>query len=223
MNPRLSAFDMHTHTYYSKDGLNHPKSLFKLMKRKGLRGVALTEHWQPSIFKPIKNDDRFLINGCEYKSSDYGELIGLFITEPIENRSFEEIADDIHDQNGITILPHPRDPARKHTAVRKGLPNGVMKKHVDLIEGINSRCLIPIFNTWAQKLAKKLGKPMTAGSDGHMGVEIGNGLTWLQDIETPDDIYEELRSGRTQITGHSSVFAVHIPSALWQRLRKWPL
>ncbi|MFW9847081.1 MAG: PHP domain-containing protein, partial [Candidatus Thorarchaeota archaeon] len=211
MDPRLSAFDLHTHTLYSKDGLNNPKTLFKLMQKKDLRGMALTEHWQPSIFKPIVRNDRFLINACEYKSSDHGEVIGLFVSEPIENRTFEEIAEDIHDQNALAVLPHPKDPFRKHTAVRRNLPQDKIKKHIDLIEGINSRCLLPIHNTKAQRLAKKLGKPMTAGSDGHFSREVGHGKTWLQDIETPDDIYEELQKGRTQITGHVSFFYVHLP------------
>jgi predicted metal-dependent phosphoesterase TrpH len=223
MTSRLSAFDLHTHTLYSKDGLNKPRTLFKLMKKKGLRGMALTEHWKPSILKPIVKDNRFLLNACEYKSSDHGELIGLFVTEPIENRTFEEIAEDIHAQNALTILPHPRDPFRKHTAVRKKLPEEAIRKHVDLIEGINSRCLLPIHNQKAQKLAKRLGKPVTAGSDGHFSREVGHGKTWLQDIENTDDIYEELRRGRTQITGHVSFFYVHIPGFIWQRLRKWPL
>ena len=222
MNSRLSAFDMHTHTSYSKDGFNDPKSLFKLMKRKGLRGMALTEHWAPSITNPITKNGRFLINSCEYKSSDHGEIIGLFVTEPIENRTFVEIAEDIHDQNALTVVPHPRDPLRKHTAIRRGLPTEYIRKHIDLVEGINSRCLLPIFNTWAMNLAERLGKPMTAGSDGHFAREVGHAKTWLQDIETVEDIYEELRKGRTQISGHCSFPYVHIPGFLWQRFRRWP-
>jgi predicted metal-dependent phosphoesterase TrpH len=223
MTPSLSAFDLHMHTYYSKDGLNKPQSLFKWMKRKGLRGMAITEHWTPSITKPIVHDDKFLINACEYKSLDYGELIGLFVSEPIENRTFEEIAEDIHAQSAITILPHPRDPLRKYTAIRRGLPDDLIAKHVDLIEGINSRCILPYFNTRAQRLAERMGKAMTAGSDGHMWLELGRGKTWLQDIETVDDIYSELKRGRTQITGHCSTPVAHLPGAIWQRIRKWPI
>ncbi|MHA1850933.1 MAG: PHP-associated domain-containing protein [Candidatus Thorarchaeota archaeon] len=220
MDPRMSAFDLHMHTYHSKDGFQSPYNLFKVMKKKGLRGVAPTEHWRAATLKIIQRGGRFILPACEYKSNDYGEVIGLFVTDHIENRSFEEIAEDVHDQNGLVILPHPRDPLRKYTAVRRGLPDNVIVKHVDLIEGINSRCFIQLFNTRAQKLAKRLKKPMTAGSDGHSTLEMGHAKTWLQDIKTADDIYNELKAGRTQITGYPSIFFWHIPTMLWQRIRR---
>jgi predicted metal-dependent phosphoesterase TrpH len=220
MDERLSAFDLHMHTFHSKDGFQSPYNLFKLMKKKGLRGVALTEHYRAATLKIIQRDGRFIIPACEYKSKDYGEIIGLFITEHIENRTFAEIADDVHDMNGLIILPHPMDPLRKYTAIRRGLPDKLIIKHVDLIEGINSICIINLFNTRAQDLAKRLSKPMTAGSDGHSFLEMGHAKTWLQDIETAEDIYDELKAGRTQITGYPSIFFVHIPTMLWQRIRR---
>ncbi len=220
MDSRLSAFDLHLHTYHSKDGFQSPYTLFKMMKKKGLRGVAPTEHWRAATLKVIERDGRFIIPACEYKSSDYGEVIGLFVSEHIENRTFAEITEDVHEQNGLTILPHPMDPMRKHTAIRRGLPEELIIKHIDLIEGINSRCFIQLFNTRAQKLAKRLKKPMTAGSDAHSFFENGHAKTWLQDIETAEDIYEELKAGRTQITGYTSFFFWHFPTMLWQRIRR---
>ncbi len=216
----MSSFDLHVHTIYSKDGLNSPRTLFKTMRKKGLRGIALTEHWYPALRHVIEKDERFILPACEFKSTDYGEVIGIFINEVIKNRTFEEIAEDIHAQGGLVILPHPRDPTRKYTAIRKGLPDEIISKHVDLIEGINSRCIIDLFNKRAQKLAKRLNKPMTAGSDGHTYFEVGNARTWLQDIDTAEDIYSRLRRGQTQITGHSSMFIWHIPTMLWMRVRR---
>jgi predicted metal-dependent phosphoesterase TrpH len=220
MNTRLSAFDLHMHTIHSKDGMQSPYSLFKMMKKKGLRGVAPTEHWRAATLKVIERDGRFIIPACEYKTTDYGEVIGLFISKHIENRSFVEIAEDVHDNNGLVVLPHPTDILRKYTAIRKGLPEELIKKHVDLIEGINSRCIFDYFNKQAQNLAKRLKKPMTAGSDGHTYWEMGHAKTWLQDIDTAEDIYEELKKGRTQITGWPSFFMLHIPTMLWQRVRR---
>jgi predicted metal-dependent phosphoesterase TrpH len=220
MSDRLSSFDLHMHTYHSKDGFQSPYNLFKMMKKKKLRGVAPTEHYRAATLKIIQHENHFIIPSCEYKSSDYGEIIGLFVSEHVKNRSFVEIAEDIHDINGLTVLPHPTDILRKYTAIRQGLPEKLIRKHIDLIEGINSRCIINAFNKSAQRLAWRLGKPMTAGSDGHSFLEMGHARTWLQDIENADDIYKELRAGRTQITGYPSIFLVHLPTMLWQRIRR---
>ncbi|MBN2230121.1 MAG: PHP domain-containing protein [Candidatus Thorarchaeota archaeon] len=220
MSERLSAFDLHMHTLNSKDGFQSPYGLFKMMKKKGLRGVAPTEHHRAATLKVIERDGRFIIPACEYKSKDYGEVIGLFVTEHIENRTFEEISDDVHDMNGLVVLPHPMDPLRKYAAIRRGLPDALIIKHVDLIEGINSRCIINLFNKRAQRLAKRLNKPMTAGSDGHSFLEMGHAKTWLQDITSADDIFNELKRGRTQITGYPSIFFLHFPTMFWQRIRR---
>ncbi len=221
MTRRLSAFDLHTHTIHSKDGLTPPRDLFKIMRRKKLRGVAVTEHIRPSFTRPIVRENKFLIPGCEHKSSDYGEIIGLFVTERVENKTFVEIAEDLHDQNALTVLPHPRDPLRKYTALRRGLPDALIVKHIDLVEGINSRCVLPSFNRSAQRLARRLGKPMTAGSDGHSFLEIGHARTWLADVESVDDIYEELKAGRTWISGRPSFPLWQVPTMMWQRLRRF--
>ncbi|RDE14907.1 MAG: hypothetical protein C4K49_06835 [Candidatus Thorarchaeota archaeon] len=220
MNDRLSAFDLHTHTIHSKDGLMNPKSVFKWMKRRELTGMAITEHKAPSFLRPVVHDGRFLINSCEFMSTDYGEIIGLFVTEPIPKQSFAEIAENIRDQNAIAVLPHPRDLFRRESAVRRHLPESLIVRHIDLVEGINSRCAINLFNTWAKRLAKRLGKPMTAGSDAHSFLELGHAKTWFQDIETVDDVYEALRRGRTQITGHCSFVLWQAPTMIWQRARR---
>jgi len=190
------------------------------MKRKGLRGMAITEHVNPSILRPIVKDNRFLLNACEHMSTDYGEIIGLFVTEPIKNRSFAEIADDIKDQGALRVLPHPTDPLRKESAMRKGLPERMMVRHIDLVEGINSRCMVNRFNVWAQQLAQRIEKPVTAGSDAHSFLEMGHARTWLQDIQDVDDIHRALRLGRTQITGHCSFYLWQMPTMIWQRARR---
>jgi predicted metal-dependent phosphoesterase TrpH len=220
MKKRLYPFDLHSHTLFSKDGLNRPQDMFKWMKKKNLKGMALTEHERASILKAVVHNGRFLLPACEFKSTDYGELIGLFINDHIKNRTFVEIAEDIHDQAAFTVLPHPRDPFRKQTALMQNLPDEVIEKHVDFIEGINSRCLLPLFNTWAQNLAQNLNKPMTAGSDAHSHLEIGHAKTWFERADTPEQVYKELKKGNTRISGRISFPWVHLPSMLWQRARK---
>ncbi len=196
------------------------KTILKRMKRIGLRGVAITEHEQPSLLRPVVREGLFFLNACEYKTTDYGELIGLFASEPIGRRSFVETAEAIHAQNGIVILPHPRDPMRKYSAVRRHLPESIIASHVDLIEGFNARCILSSFNKAAQELAARLKRPMTAGSDAHLPAELGHGRTLLEDIDTIDDVYEQLRAGRTRIWGRPSLFIWQVPTMIWQRVRR---
>ena len=51
-------------------------------------------------------------------------------------------------------------------------------------------------------------------------IEIGPDISWGFVIETADDIYEELKAGRSQITGYPSIFFTHVPTMLWQRIRR---
>jgi len=37
-------FDMHVHTSYSKDGHEKPETMAKILKNKGFRGMAITDH-----------------------------------------------------------------------------------------------------------------------------------------------------------------------------------
>ncbi|MEM4736140.1 MAG: PHP-associated domain-containing protein [Candidatus Thorarchaeota archaeon] len=216
----MSAFDLHTHSHHSKDGLMRPRDIPRWARRRGLSGIALTDHGTPSLTRPIISDDIYIINGCEFMTTDFGELIGLFVSDPIRRSSFEETAEAIHEQSGITVLPHPRDPMRKHTAMRRSLPDALIRRHIDLIEGINSRCILPVFNSWAQNLARRLEKPMTAGSDSHSFLELGHAKTWLADISSADCIFDRLRRGETIISGHSSLFLWQLPTMAWQRARK---
>ncbi len=215
-----SGFDLHTHTFSSKDGMMSRRTVLRQMIRVGLRGVAITEHERPSLLRPIVQDERFFLNACEYKTTDYGELIGLFVSEPISERTLVETAEAIHEQNGIVVLPHPRDPLRKYSAVRRGLPEHIIARHVDLIEGFNARCVLRSFNLEAQELATRLGKPMTAGSDAHLPAELGHGRTLLADVDTIEDVYEQLRRGRTRIWGRPSLFFWQVPTMIWQRARR---
>jgi hypothetical protein len=36
--------DMHCHSYYSRDGYSSPEALIRQAQKKGLNGIALTDH-----------------------------------------------------------------------------------------------------------------------------------------------------------------------------------
>jgi len=45
--------DLHIHSQYSTDGLSKPESIVKRAKKKGLDGIAITDHNNTQAWKPL--------------------------------------------------------------------------------------------------------------------------------------------------------------------------
>jgi len=186
-------FDLHVHSKYSKDSLLKPQEILKILKIKNINAVAITDH--DTILgglkaKSIKQDAVMVIIGSEIKT-DFGDLIGLFLNEEIKARTFLDVIDDIKEQGGIAVLPHPYR--------RKRFPTIEMVKNVNVIEGINGRTSDEL-NSKAQSLAKELNLPSVAGSDSHFSFELGN---FINCTRLPCCEEEELRK---QILSNNSTF-----------------
>lgn len=183
MNPKF-CFDFHVHSSYSMDSLLSPMLIIKLAHLKGLDAIAITDHntIEGAVSaRSVKQDNIMIIIGSEI-NTDYGDLIGIFLNEEIKSRSFNEVIDEIKEQDGIVILPHPYR--------RKNFPNDGLLKRVDIIESINARTSEK-FNLDAQMLAKELKKPMIAGSDAHFSFELGRVCNSITNISDYNE--EELR------------------------------
>ncbi|MEA1905706.1 MAG: PHP domain-containing protein [Euryarchaeota archaeon] len=198
-------FDLHIHSKHSYDSLLRPDTIIKVAKKKGLNGVAVTDHntirGGVEASKVNKDDDFVVIVGSEIKT-EYGDVIGLFLTDEIRSRVFTDVVGEIRDQGGLTILAHP---------FRKGIvfPKDLLG-HVDLIEGFNARSPKNL-NQKAIELARDCRIPVTAGSDAHLGFEIGGGRTVTRTrIPEGDEVRCALKNGETLIEGReSSYYLVH--------------
>jgi len=182
--------DLHSHSKYSPDAFINPAKLDRILTRKGLDGIAVTDHDTIRGGMEAKRlmREKIAIPGVEYRT-DMGDIIGLFIQEEIKSRQHEEVIDELHDQGAIVVLPHPFDAFRK--------PAYKIADKVDVIETFNSRCAFKSLNEQAAQLAEKTGKPQTGGSDAHFSFEIGNGWTEL----VGDDIRREILKGKTKVGG----------------------
>jgi len=162
--------DLHVHSSYSNDSLARPASIVRAAKRKGLDGVAITDHDTMAgaleAREANRDPDFLLILGAEFRSQA-GDIIGLFLHEEIETRDPVELVAEIHRQGAIAVLPHP---ARDHK-----LSNELIRM-VDAIEVFNPRCS-PSENRRARQLAVEHHKPMLAGSDAHTCRELGTAAT----------------------------------------------
>lgn len=196
-------YDLHVHSKYSKDGYMEPKSIVKKACKIGLNGLAITDH--NTIKGGLKTrkyqeDNIQVIVGSEI-STDRGEVIGLFLDEEIKSHVFPEVVQEIKDQNGLVILPHPFDEIRR---------NGIMPKKedaplVDCVEVYNSRCLLERYNLKAQDFAVTNKLKISAGSDAHFAGEIGKaGIKTNMVIDHFEDLRELLLQGNMTFFGVKS-------------------
>ena len=189
-------FDLHIHSTYS-DGHADVKEIIKAAKRRGLDGIALTDHDTmrgiPVARKYIRDRrlDLILIPGIEVTTSE-GHLLVLGVDEPPEKKlSPEETIEMAHDLGGIADVPHPYHPFR-HAIGR--IPNA------DAVEVYNSKHLFGLANGRAKLEARRRGMSMVAGSDSHFADTVGLGVTEI-DAEDVDGVLEAIRAGRTKILG----------------------
>jgi predicted metal-dependent phosphoesterase TrpH len=213
----MMRFDLHSHTKYSKsDGYLEPKMSVKIARKRGLAGIAITDHNEIKgalKAKEFETDDFEVIVGSEIKT-ERGEIIGLFMEEKIESKDPVSVVHQIKAQNGIVIIPHPFDELRK--SAFHPLKDDV--KFIEAIEVLNSRCVFQKYNERAIKFADDHGLLRSAGSDAHFGNEIG-----IAGVEIEDGgIREALFKNKIKVYGKRSSLTYHgLTKALktWRKIR----
>lgn len=189
-----SKFDFHVHSSYSKDSFLEPEKIIKLAIKKGLSGVAVCDHGTiKGALKTLKivKEKKLELNiiiGSEIKTN-YGDVIGLFLQKEIKETGFLQVRDAIKQQNGIIVLPHP---------YKRSINPKEIVRYVDVVETLNGR-LPKELNQKAQILAKYFGKNPIAGSDAHIGFEIGRVQTILKNYD--GNIRETILKGRIEVRG----------------------
>jgi len=180
-HPRLWSVDLHIHTSFSKDCTTSPAMAIELARRKGLDAIAVTDHETVegglATVEANRHSDFMVIPGAEIKT-DLGDLIGLFLVRPIRSRKFALVLEEIADQGGASIVPHPLRTFRTledFIAIRKRF------QLVDAWEIMNGR-----YNQQMQAKSLELFRRLSianasSGSDAHMPWEIGKCRTLLQD------------------------------------------
>lgn len=189
--------DLHIHSKYSFDSLLSPRTILKVAKKKGLTGIAVTDHntirGGLEVRRINKDRDFTVIVGSEIQT-EIGDIIGLCLNKEIESRISIEVLEEIKDQGGFVVLPHP---FRGHKL------NPYIIEHSDAIEVFNGRSTVEE-NSKALELAQRYNKPFTAGSDAHFAGEIGS--TYLKiNVHTLKYLKDELTTtNATEVDGQQS-------------------
>jgi len=206
---------MHVHSYYSADSLITPEELIFYAKKCGLDGVAVTDHDRlDGALKIAAETDFLIIPGIEVRSSG-GHVVGLNVTKLVSPKlSAAETVNRIHDAGGIAVACHP-------TGLFKGGLGKRTNMSFDAVEVINSSA-IPFSYTVKQnmKIASRLGKPKLAGSDAHIGPEIGCAYTLVNAEPDVSDVVKAIRKGLCQPFGNSIPFTIRLKRIIEVNRRK---
>ncbi|MBN1483178.1 MAG: PHP domain-containing protein [Chloroflexia bacterium] len=211
--------DLHMHTDASGDSLLSPIRLLRACQKRGLDCVAVTDHNRldgARAVAALAPPDLMVILGEEVMTAQ-GELLGLFLQHEIPPGGDPlEVARQIRSQGGLVGAPHPCDVTRHQL-----LPEALNALHrtglLDFIEGRNGRATRNRYNQRAEELGRRLGLPLTAGSDAHSAGEVGRCYTWMPPFDGPRSFLEALR--QAELHGQRSRLWSKF-SSIWARLRR---
>ena len=192
----MIKLDLHIHSQYSEDASGKPEDIIKIVRKRGLQGLAITDH--NSIEGSIKAlkakpKDFIVIPGLEISAVE-GHILALNVTEVIpRNLSVEETVEKILDLGGTPIVPHL---FRKMSGIKPENLNKIYKK-IPAIEVFNG-CSLPKSNKKTIKIAKELKLGGTGGSDTHITKYAGRGYTTVDTTDMNiDSILSEINKKKT--------------------------
>jgi hypothetical protein len=196
--------DFHVHSQYSFDSFLSPRSITKTALKKGLSVIAVADHnTTKGALKTIEeaaSTSLHVIPAIELET-DAGHIMGLFVESSIKAGSIDNVLDEITEQGGIAVLLHP---ARM---CGSKLKEAAYK--IDVIEALNGRTRRRE-NLRAQDLALTFNKPTIAGSDAHLGFEIGCVRTIFDaSLSNLEDLRKLIINGKRMLAGKESSYIVH--------------
>jgi len=173
------AFDLHLHTFFSKDAAVSPENMIAAAKRKGLSGIAITDHDTSEGVEYLRRkgllrddgeavDGFLIIPGVEVSTKE-GHLLCLGTTLPLmKGLPAIDVVKGIQERGGLAIAPHSFD------RFRAGIREEVLDD-LDLaaLETFNAAVSLRRFNNQAAAYAKRRGIACTAASDAHYATAVG--------------------------------------------------
>ena len=188
--------DLHLHdNKYSTDSHISIEEIVKEAKRKGLDGIALTNHENPDVIKEIdelvKKYDFVIFPGVEYLTKD-GDIVAFGIDKlPEEQMSAQEFIEYVDRFGGTCTVAHP------YRTNNRGLEDKLYTvKGLTAIEGYNGSTS-DYHNGLAVKAGKELGIQVIGSSDAHVVEKVGVYATLLPyKVKNVKELIEALKTNR---------------------------
>jgi predicted metal-dependent phosphoesterase TrpH len=213
---KLLKVEFHCHTLASKDSLVRPEELLERCRRKQIDRVVITDHNSIAGARYARQLDPDRVIVGEEIMTQQGEILAAYVQEEIPaGLSPLEVIARLRDQGAFISVSHPFDTMRGgHWQVEELLKIAPL---VDAIETFNARCMLPGYNSEAQRFAKQHNLPGTAGSDAHALIELGTATLLLAPFENPDDLRSVI--GKAEFRARLSPSWVHLYSryAVWRK------
>ncbi len=192
----MLRLDLHIHSQYSEDGAGTPKEIIKILEKKGLNGMAITDHNAiEGSLKALKIAPKgfIVIPSVEISTAD-GHILALNVKENIPRGfSVEETVEKIIDIGGTPIVPHL---FRTMSGIKMENLRKIYKK-LSAIEVFNG-CSVPQSNLKTAEIAKEFNLGGTGGSDSHDPRFVGNAYTIVDTVDlTINSIIKEIEKKKT--------------------------
>jgi len=192
----MLKLDLHIHSKYSEDGAGSPKEIIKILQKKELNGMAITDHNNiEGGLNALKVAPKnfIVIPGVEISTLD-GHMIALNVRENIPKKlPIEETVEKIIDVGGTPIVPHLY---RSMSGIKLDNLKKIQNK-ISAIEVFNA-CSVPKSNLKTAKIAKKFNLGGTGGSDSHIPKFVGDAYTTVNTTDISiDSVILEIEKKKT--------------------------
>lgn len=203
----MIAVDTHVHTCYSPDSMADISQVLLAAARRGLSGVAITDHnafegaeRAVEIARRLIREKRlpetfFVIPGEEVSSQD-GHIIALFLTHIVfSGMSAKQTIAAIHEQGGLAIAAHPLLECGVG-ALANSLPFDAVETHNGDEELHFARAKARARKRRADFYAL-VTKPRIGASDAHDPQALGVCYTLVEGAPGPQAVRQAILSGHT--------------------------
>lgn len=209
--------DLHIHSRHSRDATASTADIVRACRHVGLSGFSITDHNAIGGSLEARSLAReaglLAVPGLEVSTSD-GHVLAYGVRELVpRGLTAAETVERIEAAGGLAVAAHP---VRFPSGIGLSLAESVGFHAIEVLNGGSSRSA----NRSALVLARRVGRPQTAGSDAHRLGEVGRSYTEIDGASTEDQVLDAIRKGLSRPGGRSRTRAEGVAYSV-ETLAEW--